>query len=204
MKSLIKIALLSLALVGILFGQVNMANTKHDLTYSSNDYYTTNEDQICVFCHTPHKAASNDLLWQRSVSFSASFTTFDAGTQTADSLEYESRACLSCHDGTTAFNTLANAPGSGGLDATITMTGAGGSQISSGAASLGQDLRDDHPIGIPIPSGTGWKASPTSPVFGASNTVECASCHDPHEGTNAMFLRIANTGSALCIDCHDK
>jgi hypothetical protein len=42
--------------------------------------------------------------------------------------------------------------------------------------------------------------------------VECASCHDPHGvpsgGTgspfNPTFLRVANTGSALCLTCHSK
>ncbi len=33
--------------------------------------------------------------------------------------------------------------------------------------------------------------------------VECASCHDPHS-TNTTFLRVANTGSALCLSCHIK
>jgi predicted CXXCH cytochrome family protein len=33
--------------------------------------------------------------------------------------------------------------------------------------------------------------------------VECASCHDPHT-TTATFLRIANTGSAVCLACHIK
>jgi predicted CXXCH cytochrome family protein len=33
--------------------------------------------------------------------------------------------------------------------------------------------------------------------------VECASCHDPHS-TNQTFLRIANTGSAVCLACHNK
>lgn len=33
--------------------------------------------------------------------------------------------------------------------------------------------------------------------------VECASCHDPHS-SNATFLRIANTGSAVCLSCHVK
>jgi predicted CXXCH cytochrome family protein len=41
----------------------------------------------------------------------------------------------------------------------------------------------------------------------AANTpepfVECASCHDPHS-TNATFLRIQNTGSAVCLACHIK
>jgi predicted CXXCH cytochrome family protein len=33
--------------------------------------------------------------------------------------------------------------------------------------------------------------------------VECASCHDPHSA-NPTFLRIANTGSAVCLACHVK
>jgi predicted CXXCH cytochrome family protein len=33
--------------------------------------------------------------------------------------------------------------------------------------------------------------------------VECASCHDPHS-ENATFLRIPNTGSAVCLACHIK
>ena len=31
--------------------------------------------------------------------------------------------------------------------------------------------------------------------------VECASCHDPHSD-KALFLRISNTHSALCLTCH--
>jgi predicted CXXCH cytochrome family protein len=33
--------------------------------------------------------------------------------------------------------------------------------------------------------------------------VECASCHDPHS-ENLTFLRIPNTGSAVCLACHTK
>lgn len=33
--------------------------------------------------------------------------------------------------------------------------------------------------------------------------VECASCHDPHS-SNPTFLRISNTGSAVCLACHVK
>jgi predicted CXXCH cytochrome family protein len=40
-------------------------------------------------------------------------------------------------------------------------------------------------------------------LVGAQAFVECASCHDPHS-TNATFLRIANTGSAVCLSCHIK
>lgn len=35
--------------------------------------------------------------------------------------------------------------------------------------------------------------------------IECATCHDPHNGeTDQMFLRIANTSSAVCTACHTK
>ncbi len=40
-------------------------------------------------------------------------------------------------------------------------------------------------------------------LAGAQAFVECASCHDPHS-TNTTFLRIANTGSAVCLSCHIK
>jgi predicted CXXCH cytochrome family protein len=39
---------------------------------------------------------------------------------------------------------------------------------------------------------------------GEGPSVECGSCHDPHNNTNPTFLRIANTGSALCLSCHVK
>ena len=38
----------------------------------------------------------------------------------------------------------------------------------------------------------------------AQPSVECASCHDPHTGANPTFLRVANTGSAVCLACHNK
>lgn len=34
--------------------------------------------------------------------------------------------------------------------------------------------------------------------------VECGSCHDPHRSDTNTFLRLSNTGSALCLACHDK
>jgi predicted CXXCH cytochrome family protein len=40
-------------------------------------------------------------------------------------------------------------------------------------------------------------------LTGAQPFVECASCHDPHS-ENVTFLRIANTGSAVCLACHIK
>lgn len=35
-------------------------------------------------------------------------------------------------------------------------------------------------------------------------SVECGSCHDPHNYTNPTFLRVANNSSNLCLSCHVK
>lgn len=45
------------------------------------------------------------------------------------------------------------------------------------------------------------------PTDGVGPSVECATCHDPHSedtATRKTFLRIANTGSAVCLSCHVK
>ena len=41
---------------------------------------------------------------------------------------------------------------------------------------------------------------------GEGPSVECASCHDPHEDTvrPVSFLRIANSNSDVCLACHIK
>lgn len=39
---------------------------------------------------------------------------------------------------------------------------------------------------------------------GTGPSVECGSCHDPHNFTNPTFLRVANTSSDLCLSCHVK
>ena len=42
------------------------------------------------------------------------------------------------------------------------------------------------------------------PVALGEPMVECATCHDPHQSDTATFLRIDNTGSAVCLACHVK
>jgi predicted CXXCH cytochrome family protein len=99
--------------------------------------------------------------------------------------------------------------------------------MTGGTAFMGSDLRNDHPItiiyetaraatptefitqavvGTKITVGPG-PAAGTLPLFGAAGataTVECASCHNPHNNSLGAFLRKANTGSNLCLTCHIK
>jgi len=39
---------------------------------------------------------------------------------------------------------------------------------------------------------------------GVGPSVECGSCHDPHNYSNPTFLRVANSTSSLCLSCHVK
>jgi predicted CXXCH cytochrome family protein len=95
--------------------------------------------------------------------------------------------------------------------------------LNSGAAYLSSDLRNDHPVNIIYETARALKSSEfvlqtgttkitvgatnPLPLYGtttASATVECASCHNPHNNSNDSFLRKSNSGSAICLSCHIK
>lgn len=103
-------------------------------------------------------------------------------------------------------------------------TGGTSNVMSGGLPFLGTDLRNDHPVAIVYetaraataaefvtqvvngPRITVGAVNPV-PIFGSSAataTVECASCHNPHNNSLGNFLRKANTGSAICLSCHIK
>lgn len=151
-----------------------IAGTKHDLSISGsgNKFTATNgSSEICAFCHTPHGAdtAAPVPLWNRVLGAPASYTTYAAlGTSTLNGATAPvgsvSLACLSCHDGTQAMNTVINQAGSGGYNATGatqagTWTGTAataspvGSLSNAGIALIGTDLRNDHPVGIQYAGG---------------------------------------------------
>jgi predicted CXXCH cytochrome family protein len=122
-----------------------------------------------------------------------------------------SLACLSCHDGTTAFDSLLNFPGaSDGSD----WSWNGANKIANTATSfMGTDLSNDHPISITYdptatPDATEWNTANAQnyvngiPLF--DGRVECGSCHNPHDDQFGVFLRASNSGSALCLKCHIK
>jgi len=150
---------------------------------------------------------------------------------------------MACHDGSVAVDHLINDPNSlngapvtifgGNTDVEIIdLFGGVGSRIgaSPGNTSGTGDLSDDHPISFSYddvladPAYNGGSkdgelqtvvAATTAEVrfFGASNRVECSSCHDPHvdyvtaalsQADYAPFLITPNTGSALCLACHNK
>ncbi|MGE4396274.1 MAG: cytochrome c3 family protein [Sulfurimonas sp.] len=238
-----------------------IAGSPHDLSGNAalaTD--TADNGEICVYCHTPHAANTaftGAPLWNKGDAALTDYMMYGAsvvntagstiaGTSTAATPASPSLACLSCHDGASAIDSIVNAPGSGMREyatagvTDITEIGTtyggniGGTVVDAGLAdgttttttTTGNvNLSNDHPVSITYTEGTaglvatttaltGWIGASTvgDLLRGATNDqVECGSCHDPHNGGNTQgtstevnFLRKSNTGSALCLGCHNK
>lgn len=218
------ISLLLVAYAGNL--GAGIAGTKHDLSGTgAGTAKTTNVNQICVFCHTPHNAAvgANRTipLWNKTNTASTGFTMYNQTTVPGSNLQgvvdatpnNPSLVCLTCHDGTQAVGNVINLPS--GITA-VQYPAANSSMDANGrligAGLVGRDLTNDHPISITYPSNdTRFVAKAT--ILGLTNSVklfgplgsekvECSSCHDAHDNTNPPFLRVSATNSALCVACH--
>ncbi len=212
-------------------------NTKHNLSSTTNDIRlqdnTVANGEICVFCHTPHGADINVAapLWNRAVT-TATYQPYTSPTLDSNVGQPNgtSLACLSCHDGTVAFDALRNLPGSGGYDSTAPP--AGWSFLIGGVAStsptmpagritnLGDgaaqpDLRNDHPISMRFslaksPSSlsadetTGFYPLQTNGPNGRNYVNKTTATFDG----NALPLSTATIGGAdkdyvQCTSCHD-
>ena len=124
--------------------QTGIQGSKHDLAKGVNDNY-----EVCVYCHTPHGASAEveAPLWNKPAGVEA-YRTYDSATIDGQTLPVGSvsSACLTCHDGTQAMDTVINAPGRGLGSGRI---GSGVGALSPNLISnLGVDLRNDHPVGI--------------------------------------------------------
>lgn len=137
------IAKLALGLTLVSMSSVAMAGiatTKHNLGAGGQFNFTTATTEICVFCHTPHGADSSAAapLWNRTLSTATYDTYASLGTSTLDGGDNQpggvSLACLSCHDGTQAMNTVINSPGSG-TSGDVNMTKNGNKIIADSATS---------------------------------------------------------------------
>lgn len=148
-------------------GVTGIRNTKHNLSASGTaGNNKTNQGEICVFCHTPHGSATTAAapLWNKKLADPTSYTLYTSTTLdgTVDLTNSVSLACLTCHDGTQAMDTVLNDTGSGGYNSTgarMTVSGAtvtwsgtrvdtATGKLSAGIANLGTDLANDHPVGI--------------------------------------------------------
>lgn len=176
-----------------------IASTKHNLGSQGtgvNKFDGTAE--LCVFCHTPHGAdtTASVPLWNRALPAANTYTTYNSlGTSSLDGATVAvgsvSIACLSCHDGTQAMNTMINQPGSGGyvsggsaMSGTWTGANQTGGKISSGLITyIGTDLQNDHPIGIQYGGGPKAGTVPAAPSDYTSSLFNDADFKDAKSAT---------------------
>lgn len=194
-----------------------VVGSKHDFSSTGpNATYKGTGTQVCIYCHAPHASTSTTQLWNHSLT-AATFTLYASSTLNASMAQPAgvSKLCLSCHDGTVAIDSFG---------------GATGTKNTAGAALLGTDLSNDHPIGFAynaalVTADPGLRAVSTAATIGTGNTgtieskmlvgtagsatMECSSCHDVHNSASgtaveAKLLKITTVGSALCTTCHIK
>jgi hypothetical protein len=187
----------------------DIANTRHNLSVSGTGTVSAvTESQICVFCHTPHRAAAipGAPLWNRQDS-GAAYTPYTSDTIDANDIAAtpggSSKLCLSCHDGTIAVGQVNVLNSQTNVTINMTGTGAGGIIPSNQGDStgftrkLGTDLTNDHPISFTydatLANADGELRNPDFETYIANrapgskplvplenNQVQCTSCHDPH------------------------
>ena len=186
-------------------GKLDVLTSKHNLAVSGPGPVTSQEGEVCIFCHTPHSSYVDvKPLWDHTLSVQTYNTytssTYNAapGTPSAGT----SKVCLSCHDGTVALGQTV----SRGLIQT-----SGAMQSSD---ILGSNLSSNHPVSFkPVDDGqlasTLFQNPPATldpAVRLAAGQVECTSCHNPHserlDAAAQKFLVRPNNGGALCLACH--
>lgn len=204
-----------------------IATTKHNLSSGGTNVFTpgSGSSEICAFCHTPHGADTSAVvpLWNRKLNAPANYTTYAAlGTTTLDGATAPvgsvSLACLSCHDGTQAMNTVINAPGSGGYNpaggtwagtwvgpaltsnlATVGPATVGTLNYATASiVNIGLDLRNDHPVGIQY-AGGGYLSSANlaltdQPAIGTKVDADFVTPQVTGNGSTATFW--VDTGAA--------
>lgn len=221
------------ATTGVRFTVHNLSNntdaTKGFDTTQKN-FYSSNVDQVCIFCHTPHNAKPARPLWNKATLTAA--TTFKMYTSSAtlspttkaSSLTADSPSllCLACHDGKTALNVLHNSKV--GTDAQPFGYAAGDILVNAGTSSgvtrsiqyyaEGLGFKSSMNIGgtegSPATRAAGDNLTDDHPIgfnyFNAWNTSAAtkAALHDTGVvNTNSSGKIRFYNGKLECSSCHD-
>lgn len=135
---------------------------------SRNDY-----GEVCVYCHTPHGANTTTAapLWNRTMLTSTVYTTYTSMTieGVVGSPGANSLTCLSCHDGTTAVDSIINMPGSGRY-------------LKAQETSQNNGFLNDWPSAAAVHDGL--------------NSTGCLACHNP---TAPAFANTATDFTAFAL-----
>jgi predicted CXXCH cytochrome family protein len=208
MKAKLFILILLLVASGVFAASI--VNSPHNLTASGpGTIKAATEQDVCIFCHTPHHSNGATPLWNHSMSSVSNYVVYASARLTNMNITVpqpngSSRLCLSCHDGTVALGDVSNG---GPISMQNSVT-----SMPSGASNLGTDLSADHPVSLDYDACAAADSTLT-PRTAVNHSVkferdsgiyrvQCVSCHNPHDNQFGKFLVMDNTGSALCTTCH--
>jgi predicted CXXCH cytochrome family protein len=197
----------TVACPAVAWGQgMSVVDTKHNLSVSGpGAIRAVSEQQICVFCHTPHRSSPIQPLWNRGIPVSPyiAYTSSALDAQPGQPTG-ASKMCLSCHDGSIAIGSVVS-------QAQVIQMAGGITTIPPGTSNLGTDLSDDHPISFRYDvqlSGldTALRNPQSLPAhfrLDANQELQCTTCHDAHDNSFGHFLVMDNADAALCVSCHE-
>jgi predicted CXXCH cytochrome family protein len=179
-------------------------NSKHDLsnqnTGSGVEADATGAggtDQTCIFCHTPHKASTNGLLWNRAdgtgTGWGAAAKTLAGTTLPINTgIGAPSKRCLSCHDGTVALGDVM----SKATDIEMVGGAGAGNNFITAAKQIGgagaASMATNHPVSVPYPLAAGGNS-----YLGVATAVTAANA-------TAGFAGVVGAGcesaTGICTD----
>jgi hypothetical protein len=189
----------------------------HDLraTFQSASY------TLCSYCHVAHKTGAAPegpgyLLWNHTLSSVTTYGVYQSDSMKATDLTdlggqmTVSNLCLSCHDGTVAVNSFYEGVGNNTFSGDIPE----GTTFVPETATI-RDLSKTHPVnftynatvanaaGMLVPASTSSvDAAGEVPLF--NSKMQCATCHDPHNGASGIFSQSFPTqaSGSFCTYCH--
>lgn len=214
----------------------NIRYTVHNMSNNgfgiSRFIYSNHEEQICVFCHTPHNAKPSVPLWNKVLPTQAfnmytSSTTLSPTAKKVTTPGPESLLCLSCHDGRTAINVLHNTSNTfvqaSGTDKVVDM-GGGGPDIYSDGITVTNGITSGYALGAygfanygPNLGKLGTGASQTDSMYGGNLTDDhpisfsypAAVSDKPADLQTLAYAKtmgirfFGSTNRLECSSCHD-
>lgn len=184
-----------------------VTGNKHDFSKDNTaaPIHSSETDQVCIFCHTPHGATAQSTLWNRPAPAEASNAyernlsvaiALDANAKIAsgyDSTDHSAypngstRLCMSCHDGVTAIGAFLVGDKPSFADDTMNLKATAVNLATAHPVSFKYDAdvvgyintyHGSSNYGLP------QALAPTVPIpLDSQDRMQCTTCHDPHEDT---------------------
>lgn len=207
----------------------NLSFSNTGVTYKASNASDPRGNQICIFCHTPHNAKPQTVLWNRNDTtqtfghYSSNTLAIHTDDTARTSSDYKaepngsSRLCLSCHDGVTALGAVLNGDAIEVNNDIFTVMG--GAKVFDRA----KITNSHHPVSFVYSASVRDRLN----VLEGANTfklpsnakvrldrdkrMQCITCHDPHQtqfdSTSTPFWVLGGNSAteahdAVCLDCH--